>query len=352
MKIRPHKRPRIADVARLAGTSEAAVSVVLNGRVGESARVSEETQARIWDSVRQLGYRANPVARNLAGGRNQIIGVFTYEPTFPIESRDFYYPFLVGVEAEAAAQDYDLLLFASAGDQGKRAIYRNGVNRLQLADGAVLLGQSPDRAELQYLLTDGYPFVFIGRREVPGYRIPYAAAGYAEATAEIVQYLFEHGHRHIVYLRGLVDVESSTDRERGVYLAYQRAKEMINPARIWQGTPDLLRPPVLSQYLHEGATAFLAENDVIGEAILTQTEALGLHCPEDYSLAVLGDSLRPITPPRDWTSFKIPREEMGRKAVQLLLKMLNTQGGSPEQFQVTLPCTFIPGTTVAKRKDR
>jgi len=351
MRSKPRKRPRIADVARLAGTSQAAVSVVLNGRVGESARVSEETQARIWESVRHLGYRANPVARSLAGGRNQIIGVFTYEPTFPIESRDFYYPFLVGVEAEAAAQDYDLLLFASAGDQGKRAIYRNGVNRLQLADGAVLLGQSPDRAELQHLLADGYPFVFIGRREAPGYHVPYAAAGYAEATAEIVQNMFEHDHRHIVYCRGTVDVESSTDRERGVYLAYTRARRKLDPGLIWRGAPDLVTPPVLTQYLSDGATAFLAENDVLGEAILTQTEALGLCCPQDFSLAVLGDSLRPTAPPRDWTSFKIPREAMGREAVRLLLQMLHTEGGSPEQYQVTLPCTFIAGTTVAMRKD-
>lgn len=350
MKSTPRKRPRIADVARLAGTSEAAVSVVLNGRVGESARVSEETQARIWESVRQLGYIANPVARSLAGGKNRIIGVFTYEPTFPIQSRDFYYPFLVGVESEAAAQDYDLLLFSSAGDHGKRAIYRNGVNRLQLADGAVLLGQSPDRGELQHLLTDGYPFVFIGRREAPGYAVPYAAAGYTEATAEIAQYMFEYGHRHIVYMRGTVDVESSTDRERGVFLAYRRIREIPDPGLIWRSTPDDVTQVVIMDYLNAGVTAFLAENDVIGEAILLQAESFGLRCPKDFSLAVLGDSLRPTTPPRDWTTFKIPREDMGREAVQLLLKMLNTQGGSPEEFQITLPCTFIAGTTVAKAK--
>src|SRR5258707_9077245 len=109
MSPHPRKRPKIADVARMAETSQTAVSVVLNGRVGESVRVSEETQARIWNAVRLLGYTANPVARSLARGRNRIIGLFTFESTFPIESRDFYYPFLVGVEAEAAAEDYDLL---------------------------------------------------------------------------------------------------------------------------------------------------------------------------------------------------------------------------------------------------
>ncbi|MCC7452175.1 MAG: LacI family DNA-binding transcriptional regulator [Anaerolineae bacterium] len=352
MSPKPRKRPKIADVAHLAGTSEAAVSVVLNGRVGESARVSEETQARIWDAVRQLGYTANPVARSLAGGRNRIIGVFTFEPTFPIESRDFYYPFLVGVEAEAAAQDYDLLLFASAGDRGKRTIYRNGINRLQLADGAVLLGQVPDRAELRRLLVDGYPFVFIGRRETPGYHVPYAAADYAEATAEIVQYMFAHNHQQVAYFRNTIDVESAADRERGVHTAYHRAGRTIDPDFTWRGSPEHLTAAVLTDYLKHGATAFVAENDEYGEAILRQMATLGLRCPADYSLGVLGDSMRATLPARDWTSFKIPRVAMGREAVRLLLKMLETEGGSPEHYQVTLPCTFIPGTTVAQRKDK
>jgi DNA-binding LacI/PurR family transcriptional regulator len=351
MSTKSRRRPKIADVARLAEVSEAAVSVVLNGRVGESARVSEETQARIWDAVRKLGYAANPVARSLAGGHNRIIGVFTFEPTFPIESRDFYYPFLVGVESAAAAQDYDLLLFASAGTNGKRSIYRNGINRLQLADGAILLGRSPDRAELQRLAADGYPFVFIGRRESPGYVIPYAAAGYADATAQIVQYMLEHGHRRIVYFRTPEVVESATDREQGFRMAFQNAGMSIEAAFIWRGSQSEITPAVLKKYIQLGATAFLAEDDAFGEALLAQTAALNLVCPTDFSLAVLGDSLAPTALPRDWTSFKIPREAMGREAVRLLLKMLTTEGDSLESYQITLPCTFVPGSTVAIRKD-
>jgi DNA-binding LacI/PurR family transcriptional regulator len=350
MKTPQRKRPKIADVARLAGTSETAVSVVLNGRVGQSVRVSEETQATIWRAVRELGYTANPVARSLARGHNRIIGVFTFESTFPIESRDFYYPFLVGVEAEAAAEDYDLLLFASAGATGKRAIYRDGINRLQLADGSVLLGQLPDRTALQNLIEDGYPFVFIGRRDVPGYAVPFAAAAYADATAEIIRHLVKHGHQQIAYLRSTTIVESSEDRQVGYFRAHEQAGLNLDEGRIWRGEPEHVTAEVIEHYRQQGITAFLAESDAFGEALLAGAASLGLNCPDDFSMAVLGDSLRPTTPSRDWTKFDIPREAMGREAVRLLLKMLSAEGGLPEHYQVTLPCTFIPGSTVKKRK--
>src|SRR5687768_15463198 len=140
------RRYRIADVAKYAGVSKSAVSAVLNNRVGDGIRVSEETQQKIRDAVQVLGYVPNPVARNLARGHNNLLAVFTFEAMFPIDSRNFYYPFLMGIEEEAAQQGYDLLLSTAASDLDMRGrIYPKGSNRLQLADGAVLLGQSPNK---------------------------------------------------------------------------------------------------------------------------------------------------------------------------------------------------------------
>jgi DNA-binding LacI/PurR family transcriptional regulator len=339
---RQKNRPKLADVARLAGTSEAAVSVVLNGRVGESARVSEDTQARIWDAVRQLGYTANPVARSLAGGRNRIIGVFTFEPTFPMGEHDFYYPFLIGVEAEAAAQGYDLLLFASAGAalDGQRTIYRNGVNRLRLADGAILLGRQPDRAELGRLAADNFPFAYIGRRDTPdGTPISYSAADYADATAQIVRYMRQHGHRKFIYLRVPDSVESSLDRETGYLSA-------APDGDVWYGQPDELSPQMLQEMFRTGVTAILTEGDAFGLAVLNLAQQLGVRCPEHFSLAVLGDPMLPVPNLPDWTRFRIPREAMGREAVRILLTMLDDPE-TPTPIQVMLPCTFEAGSTVA-----
>ena len=162
------KRPRIKDVARVAGVSEGTVSVVLNDRVGENVRVSEKTQQKIWDAVSELGYVANPVAQNLAGGQNHIIAVFTFEAIFPIDVSSFYYPFLIGIELEADRQGYDLLLITGSTDSvsGKRRIYENNVNRLSRADGAILLGHG-DKQEVYRLLDEDFPFVYVGRRASP-----------------------------------------------------------------------------------------------------------------------------------------------------------------------------------------
>jgi len=58
------ERVTIADVARRAGVSKVTVSYVINGREGK-VRISDETRRRIWEAIRDLGYRPNAVARAL-----------------------------------------------------------------------------------------------------------------------------------------------------------------------------------------------------------------------------------------------------------------------------------------------
>src|SRR5512133_2402972 len=117
-------RPRLSNVAKLAGVSTATVSAVVNHQMDRNIRVSPETQARVWKAVEELGYVANPVARSLAGGKNRLLGIFTYEPIFPFKHHDFFYPFLLGIEEEAEAQGYNLLLFTNVTNtDGKRSIF-------------------------------------------------------------------------------------------------------------------------------------------------------------------------------------------------------------------------------------
>ncbi len=77
----------------------------------------------------------------------------------------------------------DLLLFTSAARDGSRHhIYRQNENRLRLVDACILIGNGEPQMELSRLASEGYPFVFIGRREIPGVDLPYVTADYAGAT--------------------------------------------------------------------------------------------------------------------------------------------------------------------------
>ena len=185
------KAPRQSDVARLAGVSQSAVSRVISGDVD---RIPAETRDRIRAAVKDLGYVPNAAARNLRNKRNRLLGVHTFEAVFPHARDDFYFEFLLGIEERAEELGYDLVLFTSTGARdGRRRIYRDGTNRLNLADGAVLLGAATDREELARLWRDGYLFVHIGRREVPGAEIPCIVPDYVSAAGRIVASLAERG---------------------------------------------------------------------------------------------------------------------------------------------------------------
>jgi DNA-binding LacI/PurR family transcriptional regulator len=141
------KRLTQHDIARLAGVSQATVSLVLNGASSAEGRIPQETRERVHKVIRETGYVADPIARRMAKGLNRILGVFTYEPAFPVEQADFFGPFLFGIEEAAQQMGYDLLLLTGAANGAQRKIFSEN-NRLRLADGCLVLGRQFDPDEL------------------------------------------------------------------------------------------------------------------------------------------------------------------------------------------------------------
>ena len=65
------KRATLADVAKLAGLSRTAASMILTGR--PDTRLSEDAHAKVMAAAEQLGYRPNVAARSLRTERTQSI---------------------------------------------------------------------------------------------------------------------------------------------------------------------------------------------------------------------------------------------------------------------------------------
>lgn len=326
-----------AEVARLAGVSQATVSHVLSGST--EVRIGEETRRRVLDVVRRTGYTANPVAQRLAGGRNRIIGVFTYEPVFPRDRSDFYHPLLVGIEREAEARGLDLLLFTSAPVRtGRRRLLDDGASRLGMADGCLLLGQHDDKRDLAELIDRGFPFVFVGRRESDAGLVPYAAADYAAATHAVVERLVGLGHERIGYLGDLGPNESHVDRRAGYRAAVRAAG--LRPVLL-DGT-SIDGDTALDLVLDNRLTAVAVGDFVLPHALLDAARRRGLDVPGDLSIVQLGDPSAAHT--AEISGFRIPREEMGTAALRILAGII-AGDLPPEQRQQTLPCTLIDGET-------
>jgi LacI family transcriptional regulator len=332
----PVRRPTQADIARLAGVSQATVSLVLNER-DAGVRISPATRDRVLAVMREWGYVANASARSLAGGRNKIIGVYTFEPVFPTTSVDFYFPFLLGMEQQAAELEYDLLLFTSAG--GQRQIFRDGSTRLALADGALLLGRDPNVEEIERLRDSGYPFVYVGHREVSGAPVSYVAADYAGATRQLTERLYELGHERVAYARlGNGDAQPSRDREKG----FRQGRRAMAPVWTLESAREV--DGLVAEIRHGGITGVLAEQVLLGEEILAAAQRQGLAVPGDLSIAVLGDSIGARRDDTQWTGLVVPREQMGRQATRLLVHLLETPETTARSESVE--CPLAQGATV------
>lgn len=333
------KAPRQSDVARLAGVSQSAVSRVVSGDLD---RIPVETQERIRAAVRELGYVPNAAARNLRNKRNRLLGVHTFEAVFPHAREDFYFEFLLGIEERAEEIGYDLVLFTSTGtSDGRRRIYRDGTNRLNLADGTVLLGAATDREELARLWHDGYLFVHIGRREVAGADIPCIIPDYRSAADRIVTSLAERGHRQLAYLREGIEQEAYVDRRRGYRDAVERLG-LHDRSPGFRGEPGLTAE-WLDELVSGPETAVVAESVRLAEGLRNELTDRGLSIPADLSVAVLegsGDE-----PGHRWDCLVIPRKEIGRIAIDALVARVENPDAEPVSQLVA--CDLVAGETVA-----
>ncbi|MGV9779018.1 LacI family DNA-binding transcriptional regulator [Streptosporangium sp. NPDC003464] len=329
------------DIARMAGVSQTTVSLVLNNRADADTRISPETRERVLRAIRQTGYVADPAARRLADRRNRILGVFTYEAVFPAEDADFYHPFLLGIEERAEEAGCDLLLFTGAGAAGGRRRIFNGDSRVRLADGCLLLGRNVDRDDLARLLSEGVPFVSVGRRDDAGAPVPYVGADYLPAVRALVERAVRLGHRRLAYVGPGTGAESSADRLRGFRGAVAAAG--VDGIRV--PTADRTPDGLLDELAGAGATAAFVEEWADGLAVARAARERGVAVPGELSLLALGAPTRPAR--LDFTGFRIPRREMGRRAVELLAEVLES-GGTPQEL---LPCELVDGATLAPAGD-
>lgn len=329
-------------IAELAGVSQATVSLVLNGKADSDARIPEVTRQRVLDVIAGTSYVADPAARRLAGVGNKILGVFTYEPAFPSGSIDFYTPLLTGIEAEAEQHGCDLLVFTSAPvENGRRRLFHEN-NRLGLADGALLLGREMDPVELERLVDMQFPFVAIGRRDVPG--VPYVGVDYAAGTAELVRRAEALGHRRLALLHLDSTAESVLDRQRG----FREEVAAHADIRVWSGPTrgdDLVgawtrirdfRPTVL----------FVESPDHAAELRRIAIDD-GVEIPREVSIVVLGEVAVHDALAVDFTRLSPPRVQLGADAVALLTRILDPDDEPTDaDLRRLLDCDITDGSTL------
>src|SRR3954469_15489164 len=182
------RRPTIADVARRAGVSAAAVSFAVNDRPG----VSSGTRERILAAARDLGWApsASPRARALTEARTRAVGLVLARSAAQLEGDSFFLRFLSGIEATLTAVDYALLLQIVPGEASSALPAYERLAAAGRVDGFLLTDVEAVDSRFEVLATSGIPVVLAGRPTGTA-PFPWLETRHDEGIAPAVAHLIE-----------------------------------------------------------------------------------------------------------------------------------------------------------------
>ena len=316
--------PTIRDVARRAGVSLQTISRVLNGK----AEVSPETRERILHVIRELDYRPSTQARGLATRKTYALAL-----VIPDISNPFFADVTRGVEDEARARGYNVFLLSSDEDPAKE-LDCAALARQYRADGIILCSPRLDEAGLRQLVSRLGSVVLVNR-EIEGEPVPCVLVDNARGGYEATRHLLALGHRRI----GIIVGPTRTVSGRQRFVGYQRALGEygvdVDPALVAPGLPrvDSLERVVVGMLGQpRPPTAIFAYNDLVAAMAVAECIGRGLRVPDDISVVGFdGVQLASLVNP-PLTTLEIPRHELGRSAVRMLLRSSPRQNGELDRI--------------------
>ena len=214
----------MADVARLAGVSVTTVSHVING----TRPASQRTRDRVLAAIERTGYRPNTIARALARGGTQSLGLAISGLSNP-----YFTDVVAAIEAAAGRAGHTLLLGDTREDPEHelrivRALAERQVDGMLLAPtvGAV-------EHALPYLESQGVPIVLLDRFvDVP---LDQVGCDNEQPTARLVEHLIDKGHTRIAMAIGIPGLSTTDERVRGYRMALEQGGLAFDPALVAEG---------------------------------------------------------------------------------------------------------------------
>jgi DNA-binding LacI/PurR family transcriptional regulator len=185
------RRVTLRDVASRAGLSASAASLALSGHPS----IPETTRERVRAAAAELGYVPNPTARALRTQRHGAIALVRLG-IGPDSWGPFFSDLLTAVADEARRQEYNVMLINAAPRMAAEAPRLDQLLANARVDGAILLGMGRE-TDLRALHRQEFPFIFVGKRELPGMALPYVSTDYVGAARMVVDHLVRLGHRRI-----------------------------------------------------------------------------------------------------------------------------------------------------------
>lgn len=330
----------IKDIAAHARVSIATVSCVVNN----SRPVSQDLTKRVWDSIAQLGYTPNGVARSLRQQHTAMIGLLV-----PDNSNPFFAEVAKGVEDAGFNAGYSVIVCNSNGLLN-RELRHLAVLTARRVDGIIYFGSAADAEHVRPLLNSGMPMVVFNREinhpgadtfRVDDYRIGYIAT----------RYLTELGHTQIACVGPAAPEHPSARRVDGYKQALaERALTWDEELVPWGDNHIGGGREATRRILASGRpfSAVVATNDLMAMGVTVALREEGRRVPEEVSVIGVDDIALASYWVPPLTTVALPKSEAGRQAVDFLIERI-THMYVGEARHISLKCRLVVRSSCAAR---
>lgn len=269
-------RPTREDVARLAGTSTAVVSYVIN----DGPRpVAAGTRARVLNAISETGYRPNSIAKALANGSTGTLGFIV-----PDISNPFFAALAHALGDEAFLNGLVLLLGDSAESTSvEKELVESFMSRQ--VDGLIYIGID-NHASIAPALRSGLPVVILDRVTNEEQAASVIIDNFKAAVAG-TQHLIEHGYARVGLVSGPTQLSTSELRRRGWEHALTSGgvaviEELVVSSNFTRQGGYEAAHRLLGLDQHPDALFVMSEEQTIGA--LSAAAELGVKVPDDLAI--------------------------------------------------------------------
>ncbi|WP_160684603.1 LacI family DNA-binding transcriptional regulator [Clostridium sp. C2-6-12] len=310
----------IYEIAKLAGVSPTTVSKVINNYPD----VSDKTRAKIKKILDEENFLPNSQAQFLSTKRTWTLGIVYFENLGVGLNHPFFSGVIEAFKRQADKHGYSLL-FGSKNDRLKNDTFLEYF-KYRCVDGIAIICTDPNDKETLELIKSDFPIVVI---DMLNKNTSTVSSDSIEGCNLAVKYLYDLGHRKIAHITGATNKDNwqSAIRKKGYEKAMKKLNLEVPDGYIADGVnfdvsggykamKELLR-------LKDRPTAVFAACDKIAFGAIDAMKEEGVNIPEDISIIGYDDIeiAKYITP--KLTTIRQNREEIGKTAVDLLVKQIN-----------------------------
>ncbi|MET0612561.1 MAG: LacI family DNA-binding transcriptional regulator [Pseudomonas caspiana] len=315
-------RPTLNEVARQAGVSPITASRALRG----VSTVAPESVERVRAAALALGYVANPAARALASSQSQTVVVLV-----PSLSNQLFIETLEAIQNVLRPRGLDVVIgnYHYSPEEEENLLRNHLVNRPR---GLLLTGFDHTPAWRQLLVASGVPCVHM--MELDPLRAAYCV-GFSQALAgaEAARHLLGRGRKRLAYIAAQLDPRVM---QRG-----EGFRQVLEEQGLYDPTLQVMTPQPSSIALgaelfmqlmteHPDVDGVFFCNDDLAQGAALEALRRGISIPQQVSLVGFNDLPGSAHMVPRLTSIATPRQEVGQRAAQLLLGLIDGVAQKPQ----------------------